>query len=164
MAVYEWILWTHLISIFGFLSAHGGSSLAIFSIRKTRETERLRALLEMSRLSVLISYVFILLVLATGVTLGFLGGFWTQLWIWTAIVVAFVMMALMYRLGTARFNSVRKAVGLAYYQGRKKQPPSQVADAAALGELLSSTRPVELSAVGVAGLLIIAWLMVFKPF
>ncbi len=164
MVLYEWLVWAHIVSIFGFLAAHGGSSLAIFSIRKTREVERLRALLEMSRLSATISYVFVLLVLATGVTLGFLGGYWGQLWIWTAIVVAFVMIGLMFRLGTARFNSLRKAVGLAYNEGRKKQPPLPVADAASLEKLLSSTRPMELSAIGAGGLLLIAWLMVFKPF
>jgi len=164
MAAFEWVLWAHITSVFGFLIAHGGSSLAIFRVRKTRELERLRALLDMSYQSVVLSYVFLILVLATGITLGFLGGFWYQLWIWTAILVAFVMGAVMYRLGTALFNSLRKAVGLPYREKRKKQPPSSVIDPAGLEKLLSSVRPVELALVGVVGLLIITWLMVFRPF
>ncbi|MBI3860188.1 MAG: hypothetical protein HY296_08190 [Thaumarchaeota archaeon] len=164
MVLYEWVLWAHIVSIFGFLAAHGGSSLAVFRIRMTKEPESLRALLGLSRLSVVLSYVFILLVLATGVTLGFLGGFWGRYWIWTAIVVAFIMMGLMYSLGTARFNLLRKAAGLEYYENRKKQQPGQVADASELDRLVTNVRPYEISAVGVVGILVIAWLMVFKPF
>ena len=92
MAAYEWLLWTHLVGFFGFLIAHGGSSIAVFSVRRTRDPARLGALLDLSRLSVKVSYGFIILVLASGVTLGLLGGYWGSLWIWTAIVVAFVMM------------------------------------------------------------------------
>jgi hypothetical protein len=164
MAVFDWVLWAHITSVFGFLIAHGGSSLAIFTVKKTKEPERLRALLDMSRLSYVISYVFVLLVLATGITLGFLGGFWGQLWIWIAILVAFAMIAVMFRFGTAHFNSLRKAVGLSYNEGMKQMPPLPDIDPTELDKLLSSTRPVELSVVGVVGLLVIAWLMVFRPF
>jgi len=163
LAVYEWIFWAHIVSIFGFLTAHGGSSIAVYSIRRTRDVERLRAILDLSRLSVVISYIFIFLVLGTGVTLSFLGGYWGRLWIWTAIVVAFVMIGLMYRFGTAHFNLIREAAGLPYYKGRRRQPPSSP-DASQIEKLLASGHPFELSAVGVLGLLAIAWLMVFKPF
>ncbi|MBI3841150.1 MAG: hypothetical protein HY297_04250 [Thaumarchaeota archaeon] len=111
-----------------------------------------------------LSYVFVLSVLATGITLGFLGGFWGRFWIWTAIIVAFVMMGLMYRLGTHDFNLLRRAVGLAYSENRKKHQPLAVVDAEALDKLLDSPRSTQLSVIGVAGLLIIAWLMFFKPF
>jgi len=163
MALYEWLVWAHLVGVFGFLISHGGSSLAVFRIKGTRSPEKLGALLDLSRLSVTISYGFIFLVLVSGVSLGFLGGFWGRIWIWLAIVVALVMPALMYRLGTAHFNSLRRAAGVAYYEKRKKQSPRPV-EAAELDRALSSTRPVELSAIGIIGLLAISWLMVFKPF
>jgi hypothetical protein len=163
LAIYAWVLLAHIVSIFGFLTAHGGASIAVYSIKGTRDVERLQAILDLSRLSVVISYIFVFLVLGTGVTLGFLGGYWGRLWIWTAIVVAFIMIGLMYRFGTAHFNLVRKAAGLPYYKGRKRQPPSQP-NPSEIEKLLSSSHPFELSAVGVVGLLVIAWLMVFKPF
>jgi hypothetical protein len=74
------------------------------------------------------------------------------------------MTGLMFRFGTAHSNALRKAVGVAYYQGRKKEPPAPIADSAELEKLISSTHPIELSAIGIVGLLVISWLMVFEPF
>ena len=138
----------------------------MFRIKKTQEPERLKALLDLSRFSVILSYIFILFVLATGITLGFLGGYWGQLWIWTAIGVAFVTMGLMYKYGTEPFTDLRRALGLPTGQVRKKQVQTQPtpADPQEVAKLASSARPMELSVVGAGGLLIIAWLMVLKPF
>jgi hypothetical protein len=163
MTYYIWIVWLHVASVFGFLIAHGGASLAVFIIRAEREPERLKALLTLSRRSSVVSYVFVILVLATGVTLGFLGGWWGQYWIWTAILTAFVMTGLMYKLGTEHMNKLRKAVGLPYYENRKKQAPSPVSNEE-IEQLASSSRPALLSAIGTGGLLIILWLMFLKPF
>lgn len=162
--LYQWLVWSHIVSIFGFLIAHGGSSLVIFSIKGEREPQRLRALLDFSRKSVQVSYAFVVLVLITGSSLAFLGGWWGQLWIWTAIGVAFVMMGLMYQLGTAYMNGLRKAAGLPFFEKRKKQEPLPPATAEELGRLVGSSRPIELSAIGIVGLLAIAYLMLFKPF
>ncbi|QQG48378.1 MAG: hypothetical protein HY247_06435 [archaeon] len=164
MALYEWLVWGHIISIFGFLVSHGGSSMAVFRIKKTAEPEKLKALLELSRFSIAFSYVFILLVLGTGISLAFLGGYWGQLWVWTAIGVGFLTMGLMYPLGTGPFTKLRSALGLPTNQRGKKQEPGPVADPQQIEALARSTRPVELSIVGAVGITVIAWLMVFKPF
>jgi hypothetical protein len=67
------------------LPLYGGASLAVFRIRRLKEPKRLLVLLDLSRFSVVISYSFIILVLVSGITLGFLGGFWGSLWIWSAM-------------------------------------------------------------------------------
>ena len=162
--VYLWVVWLHLVGIFGFLLTHGASAMAMINLRKEREVERIRALLDLSRTSLIATYIFILLILASGITAGFLGNWWGQLWIWTAIGVGFTMMVSMYYFGTQYFNKIRKAAGLPYVEKRKKQPPLPAATPGELNTLLSSGDTTVLVLVGVLGLVVIVWLMVFKPF
>jgi hypothetical protein len=62
------------------------------------------------------------------------------------------------------YSQVRKAVGLAYMRGFKPQPPGEVASIEEIDALLKRSRPVSLAVIGLVGLAIIAWLMMFKPF
>ena len=46
--MYPWLVFVHLLGLFGFLLAHGASSSAAFALRRERNLERVRALLELS--------------------------------------------------------------------------------------------------------------------
>ena len=164
VSLYTLVFWLHLIGVFGFLISHGASSWGMLSLRKERQPERVRALLELSRTSLPLTYGFIGMVIVTGLTNVFLGNWWGQLWPWTALGVGFVMSVLMYYLGTQYFNNVRKAVGLPYLEKRKRYPRRDPAPLEELEKQLGSSRAVLLASVGVVGLLVIVWLMVFKPF
>ncbi len=144
LMVYLWIVWFHVVSVFGFLFAHGTSVFVMLTLRKERDLERIRALLNLSRSTYAFSYTFILLVLVTGILAGFLGSWWGRLWIWTAIGVGFALTVVMYYFGTRFMNGIRKAVGITYYEGSKKRPPVPAVSSEELDRILRSAPAIPL--------------------
>jgi hypothetical protein len=59
---------------------------------------------------------------------------------------------------------VREAVGLRSYETKKDAPDPTPVSAEELVALLDSRRPDVIGLVGIIGLLILLWLMMFKPF
>ena len=70
---------------FGFLLAHGSSVEVAFKLRREREIERVCALLDISASLASVAYVSLLVMFAAGITLGILGDWWRQRWIWAAL-------------------------------------------------------------------------------
>jgi MFS family permease len=163
--VYRFWVFLHVAGVFGFLLAHGSSAVVAFQLRKERELPRVAALLDLSSASLGLLYGSLLLLLASGIVAGFLGHWWGQAWIWTAIGVLLALMVAMYVLASPYFNGVREAVGVQTYDQRRKDieagPP---ASPERIEEILRSSRPLVVAVIGVVGLLIILWLMMFKPF
>jgi hypothetical protein len=135
-----------------------------FQLRKERNLDRIRALLDLSFGSFALMYISLLLLLITGIVAGFMGDFWGRGWIWTAIILLIVVFVAMGGLGSAYFTKVREAVGVQKYSLSTKQPLGNVASLAELETLLTSSRPLVVTAIGVIGLIVILWLMIFKPF
>ncbi len=79
-------------------------------------------------------YAFLLLVVVTGVVLGFQGSWWRYGWIWAAIVI---VVAAVVALGV---------IGVSLRRTR------------------SRARFWWISIIGMGGLLLLLWLMVMKPF
>ena len=162
--IYQLWVFVHLVGVFGFLLAHGVSAAVALSLRRERDPQKVRALLELSSWSMAGFYVSILVLLAGGITAGFLGHWWGQAWIWAALGVLVVMMGAMYGLATPYFNRLRQAVG-APTSGKRRPgaepaPSTQVIDPE---PLLRSSRPMLVVVVGIVGLVAILWLMVYKP-
>lgn len=148
----------------GFLLVHGISIGVSLRLRRERDPERVRALVELSVASVGGIHVFMFVILITGVALGFMGDWWGQLWIWAGLFVLFGMWIVMYALGTRYYDDVRRAVGVEPFYGAKTNPAAATVDREKLDVLLSSSRPYALTAVGVGALAVLFWLMMFKPF
>lgn len=162
--VYEWVVFIHISSVLGFMLVHGISMGIALRLRSERNVEHIRGLLTLSRSSIRFVHLFVLLVFVTGLTLGFLGNWWSHLWIWTALAVGVVMYATMFLLGTRYYDRVRRAVGVKPFYGAKKDVSVTPTRTEGLETLLSSSRPILLAAIGIGGLVIILWLMLFKPF
>jgi len=158
--VYAWALFLHLASVFGFLMAHGVSAGTSLQLRKERAEGPARALVELSTGSLYFTYAFLLTIIATGVLLGFLGGWWRHVWIWASLVLVVALIAAMGFLAGG-YHGSRQALGIGYF--RSTQPPAE-GRSGALQASLDSARPGQLLVVGVAGLPVVLWLMVFKPF
>jgi hypothetical protein len=161
---YPWIKLLHVLGAFGFVLAHGASALAAVRIRGEREPSRVAALLDLSSASLGLMYASLLVLLAAGVTAGFVGGFWGRGWIWVAIGVLVIVVVAMYPLGSQHYANVRRAVGLKAYNDPKDATPPTPMAGDELAALLASPRPFVLAAFGGIGLIIILWLMVVKPF
>jgi hypothetical protein len=162
-SLYNWIVWIHIVGGFTFALAHGVSAGVAFKLREEREVPRIQALLDLSNISTQGMYVGIFVLLAAGIAAAFMAGLWGRGWIWTAIAILVVMFVFMYVRASRYFADVRRAAGQRYETGKGAQqaePPNP----GRLGDLLASSRPIEIAGVGYAGLIAILWLMVMKPF
>jgi hypothetical protein len=160
-ALYPWIVFLHVLGAFAFVLAHGAAALCAFRIRAERDPERIGLLLDLSRLGIGLSYTGLLVLLVAGIAAGIVGQWFGSVWIWAAIGVLVAVMVGMFATATPYYNRVRVAVGKpAYGEGPGPAPVSP----AELAALLDSRRPEIIAAIGLAGLALLLWLMVFKPF
>jgi hypothetical protein len=70
----------------------------------------------------------------------------------------------MYVMATGYFNRLRRAAGLPWFDGRRGRPAEAPAAPEELARLKESGRPVLTTLLGVLPIVLIVWLMVFKPF
>jgi hypothetical protein len=157
-----WIIFIHVTGAFVFVLSHGVSVFASFAIRGTRDPARIAALLDLSATSLGGLYLGLLVLLVAGITAGLIEG-WRG-WMWAAIVVLVVVVVAMYAVATRYYAQVRAAVGAASSRETEGQPPTPPASPEQLDALLSTRRPEMLAVIGFAGLLILLYLMFFKPF
>ena len=47
--MYQWLVFAHVLGVFGFLLAHGTAAAVAFALPRQREVERVRVLLDLSR-------------------------------------------------------------------------------------------------------------------
>jgi hypothetical protein len=164
---HSWLVLVHILGVFGFLIAHGASVAVAFRLRSEREPARIRALLELSNAYLNAMYLGLTVLLIGGILAGISGGWWTsgKLWIWAAVVVLVGIAVGMYVVALPYFNNLRNAVGLATYQDAQKGlAPPEPLPVGQLETLLSSSAPAVTAAIGLGGIVVIAWLMVLKPF
>jgi plastocyanin/uncharacterized membrane protein len=154
--VHRWWVFLHIAGVFGFLMAHGVSAYVTLRLPRERDPARISHLLELSASSVGFMWNSIGLLLVGGILAGFTGHFWGQAWIWAAIVILVAVMAAMYAMGTTWAARLRTISG-AMAGGTEAVSEEQ------FQEILGSRRPYTIAAIGVAGLLLILWLMIFKP-
>jgi glucan phosphoethanolaminetransferase (alkaline phosphatase superfamily) len=164
VSLYPWIVFVHVAAAFLFVMGHGASMWASFRIREERDPERIKALLDLSSGSLGVVYGGLLLLLIAGIWAGIAGNFFGQLWIWLAIGVLILIIVLMYALASSYYAKVREAVGVRSMRTKKDAPDPTPVSADELAALLDTRRPDVIGLVGVVGLLVLLWLMFFKPF
>jgi hypothetical protein len=145
--------------VLAFAGFHGISAWVSWAIRRERDTGRIGWLVSMSAASVDPAGYLFLVVLATGVLAGFMGGHWGKGWIWASIALFIALGAAMAFLALD-FRKIREAAGLPFRNLKAGSPaPADVIIAAA-----AATRFTLMAGLGFGGLLILLWLMMFKPF
>jgi hypothetical protein len=168
-AIYPWALLAHLTSVFGFLLAHGVSAGVLFKLRGEHKRERIRALLDLSKRSIVWTYAFLVLIGVTGFTTAYLGNRWRQVWIWASAALLILISLAMNWIGDGYYDQLRIAVGVEEPEGNKGRPaplgplPETPAGEEKLRQLLRSPRPWFLALIGSVGLAAILGLMVFQP-
>jgi uncharacterized membrane protein len=154
---YQWWVFLHIVGVFGFLLAHGVSVGVAFRLRRERDPHRINALLELSGSSIVLFNVSSIVLLIAGVVAGFLGHWWGQGWIWTALGILLATSVAMSVLARPFYKRIR-LVAEALASG------SQAVNEEQFAAVLRSPRPLVIAGVGFAALLVILWLMMFKPF
>jgi hypothetical protein len=162
--VYALIVFLHVLSAFLFVLSHGASAAVTFQLRAERKFERVAALLEVSSGTLGLMNMSLMLVLVLGIVLGFMGSWWGRGWIWTSLVVLIATSVGMMAVAKPFFNNVRRAAGLEYMEGRTKIQPPPPASFDDLDALLARTPTTPITIIGLGGLALILWLMMFKPF
>jgi hypothetical protein len=161
---YPWVVVAHIVGAFGFVAAHGVSMFVAFAIRRDRDPARVRAMLDVSSMSLTGVYLSLLLLLATGIAGGFMGSYWGKAWIWISLATLVGLVVAMYPLGSGHYAKVRRAVGQKAYNDPKDAPPPDPLPPDQLAPLLASNRPYLLAGIGGVALLLIVALMEIKPF
>lgn len=137
--LYQWLLYWHLASVAGFLLAHGSAGAMALVLRRQQGADRIRALLDLSTLSAPLTYVFLVLIIATGVALGIAGHWWASGRIWVSLALLIVTSGAMVGLGI-RYNAVRMAADSARPSGNRNLSPTCTARGASAGRGSHPTR------------------------
>lgn len=155
--MYQWFVFLHIAGALGFMLAHGFSVAVLLRLRRERNRERIGTLLELSAASLTALYASIVVLLAGGVLAGFAGNSWNRLWIWASLALFLVIVGRIYPLGSRYFGRIRAVVGM-------RPSGAPIASDEEIDELLRSGRAGAVALIGFGGILLILWLMVFKPF
>jgi 4-hydroxybenzoate polyprenyltransferase len=142
--MYQWIVFIHIASVMGLLLVHPVT--VAFHLKEERNDTRIRELLEVSEAASILRWAFFAATIASGVLLGIMGSWWGAAWIWAALVL-FVAIGLVMNL----------------YGGRTIDRIADTRDDAEMERLLAKFRPGILAITGTGGLLLILYLMLFKP-
>ncbi len=106
--LYQFVVFLQVISVLGYLLAHGVSAAVSFALKKERDIARVRALLDLSAAS----YPSMLWTLFTIVVFELAAAFlnmvwWIFSWIWASIVLLVVIVVLMAIHGASVFEQRR---------------------------------------------------------
>ena len=154
---YNWWKFLHVIGVLAFVLFHGVSMVAALRLRKERDRARVAELLQFSGSSILGMYVSLGWLIAFGVVASIKGGWWNDGWFWLSVAILVLVVGEM------------SAVARPYYQrvkGSVEVRPSGVPRKSdeELDEILHSRVGLVNAWIGGAALVVIAWLMIFKPF
>ncbi len=163
--VYRWIVFIHVATALLFFMGHGVSAGVALRIQGERDRERMRALLELSNGAPLFAatWFLFLVMLVSGIVVGFMGRWWSSGWIWASLGILIAVSVASMFLGSGYLNRLREALGLPSYRGDPEKEGVEVTEDE-LEALFQSRQPVILAGIGVSGIVIITWLMMFKPF
>jgi hypothetical protein len=162
--LYKIVVFLHVISVFGYLLAHGVSAAVAFALKEERDLQRVRALLDLSAASYPVMFYTLYAFFIFGIIAGFQGRWWGFGWIWVSIVLLIVIVVLMTVFGGGIYGQVRKAVGIRYNVKGKWFPPEPAKSDEEVLAILAKANPVLLTVIGYGGFAVIAWLMMAKPF
>ena len=146
--LYTWLLFIHLLSVGAFLFVHGITGGVSFLLRGP-VTGATRGLLRLSQISGQASQPAILLILITGIWMVFAGSWATKVWPWLSLGVLIAAFGAMIFFARP------------YYMARDASKANADDEVA---KKLAITRPDAAAGVGVIALVILFFLMVFKPF
>ncbi len=162
--MHKWLVFIHVAATLGFMLTHGVSTSVSFALRRTQNIEQIRTLLELSANSYRAMYLSLLTLLLSGIIAGFTGHWWRTGWIWASLLALIAMIVAMAILGGGIYSETRRLAGLPYTVKGQAMPPLPPASTEEVKAKLATANPHLLTLIGYGGILLILWLMMFKPF
>lgn len=154
--MYQWIVFGHILGALLFMLAHGASAAVVFRLRRERDPDAVRVLLNLSGMTITVAYLGLLLLIGGGLWAA-VDGDWFAAgagWVWSSIGLLVVILVVMYAMLTPAFKRLRETVG----------DGSAPVDQGALDKALAAPGPMVAAGLGLVGIVLILWLMVLKPF
>jgi hypothetical protein len=153
---YRWWKFLHVLAVLGFVLFHGVSIVVAIRLRKERDRARIAELLQFSGSSVLGMYVSLGALIVFGVVAGFAGKWWGYWWIWLSIALLVLTIAEMSAVARPYYEQLKDAIQL-----RPSGVPRKSDEE--LDQLLRSRLALFNAVWGVVALVIITFLMIWKP-
>jgi hypothetical protein len=154
--LYPWWKFLHVLSVLGFVLFHGVSILVAIRLRTERDRTRIAELLQFSGSAVIGMYVSLLALIVFGVVTAFSINAWGFWWIWISIALLVVTIGEMTGVARPYYQSLKDAIQL-----RPSGVPRKSDEE--LDQLLRSGAALFNAVWGIVALVVIAWLMVYKP-
>ncbi|HZM72262.1 MAG TPA: hypothetical protein VFC71_02705 [Candidatus Polarisedimenticolia bacterium] len=162
--MYGIVVLIHIVAVLVFIAAHAVSAAAIFQVRAEPDRAKLTHILTRSGTALIVAFLALLVVLVAGIILGFMGGWWGRLWIWASLVVFVGVTLAMTPFAANPMRAVRTALGMQMGKPKEGEPAAVPPGDAELAAARAALRPELAAGVGVAGLILLFWLMLAKPF
>lgn len=155
--MYRWVVFLHMLAVFVFLLVHGGAAAVMLRLRSEEDPESGLALFNILP-TVGWLRLMLAVVLITGLIPGFMVDWWRQGWMWASLVVLAAIAFVHWRYGSGYLGLFVEAANRAIGEKSNSSALDEFAAARA------TWHPIGVMVVGVVGLAIILWLMMFKPF
>jgi hypothetical protein len=159
--MYQWIVLAHVASVLAFMLAHGVHMTAMWAMRREADPERMLTFFNIVPSTTMLR-VLLAVVLLSGAVAGFMGSWWGSGWIWTSLALLAFIAVTMWRYGGGFFGQLQEAAEAAI-EARVADPSNPGPQAAYDAARLSWHTPA-VSVIGLGGVAVILWLMMFKPF
>ena len=160
----RWLVFVHVLAAVTFFLFHGVSAAMAFGVRKETDFSRIRALLDLSGMTIPPMGISFGIMGLTGIILPFLVHIWDKVYIWLSIVLVLGVFMYMAVFNEAHYKQLRRMVGLPYMQGNKTCPAETPHSPEEVRTLLKKTNVVQLAVAGYGVPAVVLWLMIFKPF
>ncbi|MDH4142531.1 MAG: hypothetical protein OEV61_07960 [Chloroflexota bacterium] len=164
MELYPWVVLGHVVLIILALGAHGVSAFAMFRARSETDRARLAAVLDLSSAAVWTAGIGLLIAVLLGIIAAVMGGHFERLWPWAAIVVTVLVFVAMTPMAAGPMNGVREALGPRGKDPTAGDPPAPPATDEQLAAAQARLKPELVATIGIAGIIVLVWLMEMKPF
>jgi hypothetical protein len=153
---YRWWKFLHVLAVLGFVLYHGVSIVVAIRLRKERDRARIAELLQFSGSAVLGMYVSLGALIVFGVVAGFAGKWWGYWWIWLSLALLILTIAEMSAVARPYYEQLKDAIQL-----RPSGVPRKSDEE--LDQLLRSRLALFNAVWGMVALVIITFLMIWKP-
>jgi hypothetical protein len=164
MNLYGWVVFGHIVTVIFAFAAHGVSAWVMFRVRRERDRARLSAILDLSSSSLTAAGILLLVTVVLGIAAAVMGGHFANFWPWAAIIVLVIAFGSMTPLAAIPMNKLRAVLAVAKPGDISGRPVGAAGTDEELAAALAVIRPEIPTAIGVAGIVILAWLMRAKPF
>ncbi|MFQ5943649.1 MAG: DUF2269 family protein [Anaerolineales bacterium] len=155
--MYDVILFLHVASVLGYFLVHGAFASVSFALNRETEPRRLKALESVFDLTGPWSLGSALVMVVTGLVLMVMGNWWRDGWAWLSLLIFIVIGVVMILFGGVQ-------IGFRFEREERPAEGERWYTVVEWGLRLGSRIPLLLTVTGMTALVLILWLMMFKPF